>query len=112
MNIEDFDIFTQIEKGLSHHKTHVHINWQDISRDQLIVLARARIVDRLILQFKREKKVPKELDINAADFAQPDWLEPTHFEPPQQKSRDQALVDALMSTLSIEEREQLLRQLS
>ena len=65
-------IYTCPGKGQANHKTTLHINWDSISRKQLIVLARARIFHRLQLDFIASKQFPDHVSVEVTDFVRSD----------------------------------------
>jgi hypothetical protein len=65
-------ILTRIRKDSGHVKTKLSINWEGVDRDSLILLAQARICQRLQWQWIHEGKVPEEHHCSAAEFIQPE----------------------------------------
>lgn len=108
-------IYTCPGKGQANRKTTLHINWDSISREQLIVLARARIFHRLQLEFIASKEFPEHLTLDATDYVQPDTVYEDTLQPSakavRDKKRGMSDFDKLLAALSPEERSQLIGEL-
>lgn len=109
-------IYTCPGKGQANRKTTLHINWDSISRDQLIVLARARIFHRLQLEFIAVKEFPEHLTLDATDYVQPDREYVDTLQPSakavRERKREMSEFDKLLAALSPEEREKLVGELT
>lgn len=100
-------VLTKRHDGAGHHSTEVTIDWGNISQEQLMLLARARIIDR----WQRSVKVtgvsiPAEVTLKATDFVQPDEVisdEPLNLPKPRDRS-----LDKLLAGLSAQDKKQML----
>lgn len=109
-------IYTCPGKGQANRKTTLHINWDKISRDQLIVLARARIFHRLQLDFIANKQFPDHISVEATDFVRADTEYVDTQAVSAKKVRDDRKAvsewNKILAALSLEERATLLRDLT
>lgn len=109
-------IYTCPGKGQANRKTTLHINWDTISRDQLIVLARARIFHRLQLDFIANKQFPDHVSVQATNFVRADTVYVDTQAVSAKKVRDDLKVvsewDKILAALSPEDRATLLRELT
>lgn len=104
-------ILTRVKKDAGHQKTKLSIDWAGMGRDELILLAQARICQRLQWQWTHDGHVPAEFHAVATDFVQPDaaTVDFTKYKQPKAAISDdwQSLLDALPR----DEKEQLIKQL-
>lgn len=109
-------IYTCPGKGQANRKTTLHINWDAISRDQLIVLARARIFHRLQLDFIASKQFPDHVSVEATDFVRSDVEYIDTQAVSAKKEREIKSVgsewDKILAALSPEDRVALLEELT
>lgn len=109
-------IYTCPGKGQANRKTTLHINWDTISREQLIVLARARIFHRLQLDFIANKQFPDHISVQATDFVRVDEVYADTQAVSAKKVRDDRKIvnewDKILAALSPEEMNTLLRELT
>lgn len=109
-------IYTCPGKGYANRKSTLHIDWEGISRDQLIVLARARIFHRLQLDFIASKQFPDHVSVVATDFVRVDTVYADTQAVSAKKVRDDEKVlsefDKILAALTPEERSQLLGELT
>lgn len=100
-------VLTKKQNGAGHHSTEVSIDFSGLSQEQILLLARARVVDR----WQREVKaghtvIPSEITLNAADYVQPERVisdEPLNLPKP----KDYAL-ERLLEGLSATDKQQML----
>lgn len=105
MQLDKQRIFTKLKGAKEHRQTDLAIDWEGISRDQLIVLARARLFFRLQWEFAQAGEVPRVLEIRAVDYVQEDQLH--EDSEPLPKKVDRGL-QKLMDQLTAEEKRTLL----
>lgn len=109
-------IYTCPGKGQANRKTTLHINWDTISRYQLIVLARARIFHRLQLNFLADKQFPDHLEVDATSFVRADVEYTSTQEPSAKKIRDEQRAtdewEKILSALTPADRATLLKELT
>lgn len=109
-------IYTCPGKGQANRKTTLYINWDSISRDQLIVLARARIFHRLQLEFIAAKQFPDHISVEATDFVRADEVYIDTQAVSAKKEREVKSMgsewDKLLAALSPEDRVALLGELT
>lgn len=72
----EFEIFTQKEKGQSHRKTKVRIDWSGITQEQMMVLARNLIIYEIQTRIKKGyfHPFPEQVVINATDFVHQEMI--------------------------------------
>lgn len=107
-------IYTCPGKGQANRKTNVHIDWSTISRDQLIVLARARILSRLQKDFVRNKEYPDHCSFSATQFVAADheYVETgTSGKDERASGKQLSQFELILAVLSFEEKKILLGQL-
>lgn len=104
-------IYTCPGKGQANRKTTLHINWDSISREQLIVLARARIFHRLQLDFIASNQFPDHVSVEATDFVRSDIEYTNTQQVSAKKVRDDGKVmsefEKILAALTPEERMKL-----
>jgi len=104
-------IYTCPGRGQANRKTTLHINWDSISREQLIVLARARIFHRLQLDFIASKQFPDHVSVEAIDFVRSDIKYTNTQQVSAKKVRDDGKVmsefEKILAALTPEERMKL-----
>lgn len=109
-------IYTCPGKGQANRKTTLHINWDTISRDQLIVLARARIFHRLQLDFIASKQFPDHVSVEATDFVRTDveYVDTQAVSAKKEREQKGAMseFEKILAALSSEERTALIGELT
>ena len=103
-------VLTKKQDGRGHHSTEVTIDFSNISQEQLLLLARARIIERWRHAMSYSKEAIPQADyLRAEDFVQPDdACEDVPLDLPKKRDR---VLDNLLDGMSKQDREYALRLL-